>query len=435
MPIGAFKLNSIAKYSAPAAVARTASTVTAFNQAQISTAQYKFNLASAVFDGNNDYLTATTTASDSSGALTLEAWVRFDILPTSQTLGGGNYMMLATIGSDSYVLIQNTRVQVAVSGAYYSFTIPTIAINTWYHVAVVRESNNDWFVYWDGVKKTGTVDAGDTDVNKSGNWLGTSLTIGRFIDTRGSWDGFIDEFRLSKSARYTATFTPSTTPFVNDSNTVLLLHMDGTNASTYFEDDVGVNRTRRNGSVQSTGTISTSQAKFGSSSFGTTGRIIVDRPALTDWTFECWTYQTARGNVPTVFGDYISFYIDSSGYPGFYSGGNFSGSIQVSLNTWNHIAWTRTGTSFKIWVNGSLAGTWTNSVSFPAYSTGIGGYSNDNSFNWVTGYIDEIRISDIARYSATFTPSSTAFTNDSNTIVLYHLNGTNASTTIIDDNN
>ncbi len=233
MPFGAFRLNGISR----AAAGRTAKTITAYNQAQIDTAQSKFGGASALFDGNNDYLIASSIADEGSGALTFEAWVRFDILPTNQTLGGGSYMMLTSMSSNSYILIQNAKVQIAVTNSYYGFTIPTIAINTWYHVAIVREADNDWFVYWNGTKITGTVEGGDTDVNKSGTWWGTEITIGKFTDTRGSWDGHIDELRISNIARYTANFTAPTAAFVNDANTLMLLHMNGADASTTFTDD------------------------------------------------------------------------------------------------------------------------------------------------------------------------------------------------------
>jgi hypothetical protein len=49
----------------------------------------------------------------------------------------------------------------------------------------------------------------------------------------------LDYFTPEEYYVYTA-FTPSTTPFQNDSNTVLLLHMDGTDSSTVFIDDNGV---------------------------------------------------------------------------------------------------------------------------------------------------------------------------------------------------
>ena len=48
------------------------------------------------------------------------------------------------------------------------------------------------------------------------------------------------------------------------------------------------------------------------------------------------------------------------------------------------------------------------------------------------GYLDEIRVSNNARYTSNFTPSTTAFTNDSNTKLLIHSNTTHASTTFTD---
>jgi len=47
----------------------------------------------------------------------------------------------------------------------------------------------------------------------------------------------IDEFRISQSVRYTADFTPPTAAFVNDADTAFLLHMDGADGSTTFNDD------------------------------------------------------------------------------------------------------------------------------------------------------------------------------------------------------
>ena len=39
-------------------------------------------------------------------------------------------------------------------------------------------------------------------------------------------DGYMDQFRISRVVRYTTTFTPSTTAFPDDINTVLILNAD-----------------------------------------------------------------------------------------------------------------------------------------------------------------------------------------------------------------
>ena len=97
---------------------------------------------------------------------------------------------------------------------------------TWYHLAIVRGwggNANDWALTVDG-----TAVATST----------TSITIPDFADTlnigeaiEGTSRGWIDEVRISNNARWTANFTPATSAYTLDSNTKLLLHMDGTGTS------------------------------------------------------------------------------------------------------------------------------------------------------------------------------------------------------------
>jgi hypothetical protein len=57
MPLGAFRLNGLAKRRTIAS-SRTAVTVTAVGNAQVDTAQSKFGGASGLFDGTSGYLTS-----------------------------------------------------------------------------------------------------------------------------------------------------------------------------------------------------------------------------------------------------------------------------------------------------------------------------------------------------------------------------------------
>jgi surface protein len=110
-----------------------------------------------------------------------------------------------------------------ISGTY------TASANTWAHIAVSR-SGTSTRLFVNGVQLGSTLT--DTNVYRTGIvWIGGTHRGAQFA-------GLIDEVRVSKSARYTANFTPATSAFTNDSNTVLLLHFEGANGSKYTEDDI-----------------------------------------------------------------------------------------------------------------------------------------------------------------------------------------------------
>jgi hypothetical protein len=222
---------------------RTPVVATANGNVKISTGQSKFGGASGEFDGNDDYLTLASLPGSGAGDFTCELFARFDILPHNQTIGSGSYMLISNGGSTNYFLINRSgagsqvNVQVATNNRYGSFTQSGVdyAINTWYHIAIVR-SGGVWKVFWDGTElSTFTNDFNFTNSGRTEDILHT--TIGRFVDVRGSWDGYMDEFRVSKVARYSSAFSPPTAAFVNDADTLMLLHMNGTNGSTVFTDD------------------------------------------------------------------------------------------------------------------------------------------------------------------------------------------------------
>ena len=233
----------------------TAKAITANGNAQVDTAQSKFGGASGLFDGTGDYLSTPDSADwfFNTGAFTIDFPVRFQALP-----GTGAYMSLWVQYQDSSnyhaLLIHES------SGAYYWYYIlyvngsavatfnvaATTAVNTWYHIALVR-SGTTFTLYKDGTG-IGT----DTDAGAVPD-LSAVFTV---ADGTYSLNGWIDEFRVSKGvARWTSNFTPpayryersgclytsgcvapgATSP---DSYTVFLLHNDGTDTSPTFLDDV-----------------------------------------------------------------------------------------------------------------------------------------------------------------------------------------------------
>jgi hypothetical protein len=237
MPLGAFRLNGISRYLAPTG-SRTAVTVTPTADAKIITAQSKFGGASALFDGSNDRLTAANNnlLYWNTQPYTVEYWCRITAL-TSQTnddptiignMNPGGQQDYWSFGPDNsgnltFKYYNGASITVKDTG--------TMSLDTWYHCAAVIY-NNTITIYLDGVNK-GSASISGTPQFDTG-YGGLNIGWGNITQ---SYNGYLDEVRISDVPRYLAAFTPSTTAFVNDDTTQLLLHMDGANNSTTFTDD------------------------------------------------------------------------------------------------------------------------------------------------------------------------------------------------------
>ena len=447
--------------AAAAEVLRSKKGITAVGNAQVDTAQSQFGGASALFDGTGDRLDITAAADLAFGSsdFTIECWVRYSSVSGNQSIidfrdtgANGAYILLGNNGGAVYLFV-NGDYRIGNSGTQF-------AINTWYHVALSR-SGTSTKLFINGTQSGSTY-------SDSNSYLGTSPDIGELNSSFGlsgfGTIGHIDEFRISNTARYTTTFTPSTTAFVNDANTLLLIHANGTDASTFFEDDNGVrapNGITAGGNAQ----VDTAQSKFSGASalFDGTGDYLqmpfnasINRfHDNTNFTVEYWIRvgnfsNVASGagyNASIVFGNqtvdnfaqYWSFGPIANGNVQFfyYSGTNnqyTTSGVTLVTNTWYHLAFVKQTNSLKIYIDGVErgSGTITNTPSAGTTSDPITiGSFNSVSFN---GYLDEIRVSNSARYTAGFTPSTTPFVNDSNTLLLIHADGTDGSTVFRDDN-
>ncbi|HYG79370.1 MAG TPA: LamG domain-containing protein [Pyrinomonadaceae bacterium] len=142
------------------------------------------------------------------GALTVEAWVKYNSNGTYQeivakecyaTAGCGGYaLQLTNTGKLRFILYQGGTSYVAVVGA------TTVSTGVWHHVAGVFDGTNQRRVYLDGVEDGSASSAGSAPAS------GTApLQIGRLnSSTLYYFNGQIDEVRVSNSALYNATFTP-----------------------------------------------------------------------------------------------------------------------------------------------------------------------------------------------------------------------------------
>jgi hypothetical protein len=447
--IGAFKLNSIGKFTvtAVAEVIRLKKGITAVGDAKVSTAQSKFGGASAVFDGSGDYLIGQSTLISGTGDFTIEMQVRFNstgaaVLYDQRTFNSGNFTQNSPV-----LFWENSRV-IYFNSSNRITSAQTLSTSVWYHLAISRSSGVSR-LFIDGTQSSGNFN--DTINNPSTGVFGIGINLpGLFT----SFNGHMDEIRISNTARYTANFTAPTAAFVNDDNTLLLIHCDGTNASTFFEDDNGV----RHRSTINAGpgfSLSTTQSKFGGTSLtanggsGTNNSLLqnIDLTGVTTFTEEMWVYFTSVTNESSYglihwFGGsarrIYAVFTGSEANRFYYAAGAFYfWNFTWSANTWYHIAVTRdSSNNVNAYINGSSLGASQNitGAHFTAGYTGAWFGSFEGSINPIRGFIDEFRFSDNVRYTANFTPPTTAFTNDINTRALYHFDGTNASTVFRDDN-
>jgi hypothetical protein len=209
------------------------------------------------------------------------------------------------------------------------------------------------------------------------------------------------------------------------SNVSLLLHGDGTNGSTTIIDSSPTPKTVTANNAQ----ISTAQSKFGGSSILLTGSSSALRLArqvafdfgTADFTIELWLYPTSVASNSNIWSQRtsasngISFRLTASKLNFFYDNlgtGNFSGATSLLNNTWQHVALTRQGNNFKLWLDGQLDGT-SAAISADVTSTidpKVGATAGTFNVEVYSGYIDDLRITKgIARYTANFTPPTAPF--------------------------
>jgi len=297
------------------------------------------------------------------------------------------------------------------------------------------------------------VQDGSTATNSSNITTGSTYgaTLGRWVEISDPnyFVGYLSSVRAVKgTAVYTSDFTPPTSPLTAISGTSLL-----TCQSNRFIDNSTNNFTiTKNGDTRVVAfspfnpSASWSAATYGGSGYfdGSGDYLTAPNNAAFDlgsgdFTVESWVYLSSLSNQIIVTrannsSTYPTFELGISGSTArFYSSStgssynvNLASSIVPVLNSWNHLAVTRSGSTFTIWVNGVSGGTATSALSLVANSNnlGIGAYpSGEGVLN--AGYLSNLRIvKGTAVYTSTFTPPTAPLTAITNTSLL--LNFTNA---------
>lgn len=182
---------------------------------------------------NNQYLSIPASSNyEFTGDFTVECWVNF------KNVSGVYQSFLGQYTSGvPWVLQLQTNKQLRLTGAYGADVLSsTLAINTWYHIALVRSGTNVK-IYVNGV-------------NNGSATISTPIGDGTKINTIGAgnaggndrFNGFISNVRFVKgNAVYTSNFTPPTARLTAIPGTTLLLNT--TNDAKFVKDNSSTNAT------------------------------------------------------------------------------------------------------------------------------------------------------------------------------------------------
>ena len=371
---------------------------------------------SGYFDGS-DYLSIANDTSNQMGTgdWTAEAWIYITsyalLNPVFAKGGSTTDWFLATNNSTG-------RLMTGIGATdYFDTTGPVVSLNAWHHVALVR-SGTTLSIYLDGI-------VGGTLAGVTQNFASTgALNIGRGRDSSINYlSGYISNSRLVKgTAVYTANFTPPTVPVIAITNTSLLLNY--TNAGII--DNAMQNNLETGGNAQ----ISTAQGIFGGSSMSFDGSgdylTMPTNPSMDfgtgDFTIELWIYPTALTTTRTIVDRWTSgnaggwqlYWRPAGTSMAFYVGATVllqdPNASNIPLNSWTYVAVTRSGTTNRLFVNGIIVATATDSTSLSStLPLGIARQLSTNT-NDYAGYIEDLRITKgYARYVSNFTPPNTPF--------------------------
>jgi hypothetical protein len=417
-------------------------------------------LAPAIaFDGTGDYLDLanSTDWNFGTGAFTLEAWINVpNVSGTKNIFSRNGYVDYALYLADAQLDYQTDN------GNYGIQNGGLIVANRWNHIALVRTSTSAGAtkIYINGVNTS----SGDTTSNISSSAI---LRIGaKSNDASNPFIGSMREIRISNIARYTTAFTPSQTSyseFGGLTNTVLYIKGDENNGvggtdSTDIKDSETTPKTvtckgdavikyiedyRSCIFKDETGKfpypVGSAKVDFfaigsGVGYFDGTGDYL-SIPDSDDWHLSNGAFTTEfyarHATVADVEQGYLmqlanggttgwTLVWNGAGNLAFYAN-KTDGLISTStylpiVNTWMHIAVTRNGDAWKMFVNGTIIASGTNSITITddanelkighgATYSGANIWQYDASTYQFNGLLDNIRISKgVARYTASFNP-------------------------------
>ena len=394
---------------------------------------------------------------------TIEYWVNCSSSKSINTVlsswfngsfGGGSWWLPIIDGA---VQLFHNQSSSSDQGPFITSGSTLVNDNRWHHVAItqVTGGNKTFRIFIDGVLRGYTTQTNWTQASANATIYVGAPGPGTYDETLRYMLGSLSNIRLTTSvvAAYstsattlgTTVFTPPTSPLTAISGTYFLICQSNrfvdNSASSFTLTVNGTPSVQAFSPFQPTSAYSAS-TNGGSGYFDGSGDYltIADNVALQlgsgDFCIEWWMYPTAAGSNPIMWGEgsggggnYFNIHYNISGngkiqvFIDALSGSYVMESGVLSANAWTHVAVTRSGSTFRLFINGTQAATYSNAGSVNSGPLNIG----SNSY---AGYISDSRtVKGSAVYTSNFTPPTAPLTAITNTSLL--LNFTNAG--IIDN--
>ena len=411
-------------------------------------------------DGDSPYLNRTFATPTNRKKFTFSAWFKRSTLSTNQYIisydsGGLSMGIIGFYSSDKFTFYDRD----ASSGAAdidYTTNQLFRDISAWYHIVVSVDTTDGTSgdrvkIYVNGTRIT-SFDTSTTPAQNYDTIMNSAVShdIGRWQAGSNYYDGYMSEINFIDGQALAPTEFGET----NDNGVWIPKEYSGTYGTNGFFlpfDNKGKIHTI---SVVGNTHHETDQAKFGATSIyfdGSGDELEVnDIGQFTfegDFTVEFFarmgdqadTYATIINDVSggsPVAKFRVNLGNSSNSTPNltFYSStfdAHVQGTTDLSDNAWHHCAVVRDNGTIRIFVDGTQETTRADSGNLIDVSGVLefGTYSGSKAY---TGYLDEIRISNIARYTSNFTPPTAIFSDDEHTRLLIHSDSTDGNTTFTD---
>jgi hypothetical protein len=402
------------------------------------------------FNGSTSYLTVPSSSlfKPASSDFTIEAWVFVANTGVQQQVygdcdsGTNNGICLLAVSSTLRVQVDYFTSSTAV---VTKTTTGSIQANVWNHICVSKTGTTMYIGY------NGTLETFTSIPSTMQSPATIYPTIARLGAYNGLYvNGYISNLRyVIGSAVYTgSTYTVPISPltaisgtslltcqsnrFIDNSTNALAITLSGAPSIQRFSpfaNAIAYNPATLGGSAYFDGSGDYLRAPTGYLPSIGTGSFTIegwwnfgDFTTRTTYFQRLWSFGTGLANDVTLNVDNsgnLIFRINDSIIASQSSGA-------MRLNSWNHVALVRSGSTVTIYLNGTSVASASNSSNLTTQSTSpfYIGSESDGAGGYFYGYCAGVRVSNTAIYTAAFTPNTTPLTVTANTQLL--LNFTNA---------